>query len=393
MFIITVLNLVDFVIMDEFKLVATSGSARAAEFNTLHGTVSTPVFMPVGTQATVKALSPGEIKNTGASIILGNAYHLYLQPGVDLLKKFGGLHQFMGWDQPILTDSGGFQAFSLSKTNKISDLGITFKSLSDGSLHFIDPEKAILNQISIGADIIMCFDHCIEYGASQVEVQSAMNRTHEWALICQNTFIHNGNEQQSLFGIIQGGTSKELRLQSVDFLSKLDFEGYAIGGLAVGESKSTMYEITQLCNQSLPPNKPRYLMGVGSPEDLIEGVNSGVDMFDCVMPTRVARNGSLYTRNGRVNITNQKFKNQETPFDPHCGCLLCSQFSTAYIHHLFKAKELLALRLASIHNLTFIATLMREIRQSIVEDSFQNYRKLFWETYKTANNAKNNSQI
>ena len=379
--------------MDKFKLVTTSGTARAAEFNTQHGRVSTPVFMPVGTQATVKALSPEEIKNTGASIILGNAYHLSLQPGVKLIHDFGGLHSFMNWDKPILTDSGGFQAFSLSETNKITDDGITFKSPSDGSSHFINPEQATLNQIQIGADIIMCFDHCIEYGASLIEVEAAMDRTHRWASLCQQTFQNYGNEdRQSLFGIIQGGTSRDLRLKSLEILSALDFKGYAIGGLAVGESKSTMYELVNLCNQYLPPGKPRYLMGVGSPEDLIEGVASGVDMFDCVMPTRVARNGSLYTRSGRINITNQKFKSLDAPIDDECECMLCANYSTAYIHHLFKAKELLALRLASIHNLTFMANLMKEIRQSITENTFETYRNTFWGTYKTANNIKNDAR-
>tara|TARA_A100001037_G_scaffold302803_1_gene335270 strand:- start:148 stop:1296 length:1149 start_codon:yes stop_codon:yes gene_type:complete len=379
--------------MNEFKLVATSGTARAAEFNTLHGRVSTPVFMPVGTQATVKALSPEEVKATGASIILGNAYHLSLQPGVSLISQFGGLHTFMNWDKPILTDSGGFQAFSLSQTNKITDDGITFKSHSDGALHFIDPKQATLNQIKIGADIIMCFDHCIEYGASPHEVESAMIRTHKWATICQETFATSGDRnKQALFGIIQGGTSRELRLQSLDFLSSLDFEGYAIGGLAVGETKSKMYETVSICNQNLPIEKPRYLMGVGSPEDLIEGVASGVDMFDCVMPTRVARNGSLYTITGRINITNQRFKSQDIPIDPDCNCMLCRNYSTAYLHHLFKAKELLALRLASIHNLTFMANLMKQIRESIVEDKFESFRTIFWAQYQTANNSKNDSK-
>ena len=378
--------------MDEFKLIRTSGTARAAEFNTPHGRVSTPIFMPVGTQATVKSLSPDEIKNTGASIILGNAYHLSLQPGVDLIKDFGGLHAFMKWDNPILTDSGGFQAFSLSETNKITNEGITFKSQSDGSLHFIDPEQATINQIKIGADIIMCFDHCIEYGASQVEVEAAMNRTHRWASTCKQTFYEFGDyNMQSLFGIIQGGASTELRLKSLEFMSSLDFEGYAIGGLAVGESKTTMYDIVNLCNRYLSPEKPRYLMGVGSPEDLVEGVASGVDMFDCVMPTRVARNGSLYTKHGRINITNQKFRDQEIAIETDCNCMLCSNFSTAYIHHLFKAKELLALRLASIHNLTFMANLMTDIRESILNDTFENYRNTFWQTYKTANNIKNDA--
>jgi queuine tRNA-ribosyltransferase len=380
--------------MFTFSIHSKLGHARAGEFTTAHGTVTTPVFMPVGTQATVKSLTPAEIKEIGASIILSNAYHLYLQPGIELIETFGGIHNFMGWDMPILTDSGGFQAFSLSSNNKISDSGILFKSVNDGTEHFMTPEQATLNQIGIGADIIMCFDHCIAFGAPETEVTLAMNRTHKWALQCKDTFEQKGNiTRQTLFGIIQGGTNRKLRDISLEFMIKQEFEGYAIGGLAVGERKSEMYDTVKFCTQSLPENKPRYLMGVGSPEDLVEGVYAGIDMFDCIMPTRVARNGSLYTDTGRINITNQQYKTQESPLLENCDCYACINFSAAYIHHLFKAKELLGLRLASIHNLRYLSNLMCSIRASIIDSTFSEFRKEFWGNYQTANNVKNNATI
>ncbi len=366
-----------------FEVVARSGNARLGKLATPHGQVLTPAFLPVATQASVKALTPEEVKSAGAHIVLSNAYHLYLQPGVDVLKKFGGLHSFSGWSGPILTDSGGFQAFSLGRLKKIDDDGITFRSHIDGSEHFFDPEGAISHQRDMGADIIMCLDHCIAHGASRESVQQAMERTHKWATKCKEAhFKMDSSRLQALFGIVQGGVSPELRAESTQYIVSQGFDGYAIGGLAVGESKTVMNRVTEQVCKLLPADKVRYLMGVGSPEDLMEGVHRGVDMFDCALPTRVARNGALFTSEGRVDITNRRFKERSRPLDERCDCYTCTNYSAAFLHHLFKAKELLALRLGSIHNLRFVLRLMEDIRAAISRGDFQEFRDRFLESYK-----------
>ncbi|PKB63787.1 MAG: tRNA guanosine(34) transglycosylase Tgt [SAR202 cluster bacterium Io17-Chloro-G2] len=369
-----------------FELQHSQGLARAGAFTTSHGTVTTPVFMPVATQASVKALTPDEVVALGAQIVLSNAYHLYLQPGVELVRGFGGLHRFMGWSKPILTDSGGFQAFSMGALRKIDDSGIRFRSHLDGSEHMFSPQLATRNQQTLGADITMCLDQCIAHGESRQEVESAMERTHAWAQQCHRLFNGSGSTgEQALFGIVQGGSFPELREESAKFITNIPFQGYAIGGLAVGESKEQMYEITEQVAGLLPPDKPRYLMGVGSPEDLVEGVARGVDMFDCVLPTRVARNGALFTPEGRVDITKRRFAQVDRPLVEDCDCYTCRNFTAAYLWHLFRAKELLALRLASIHNLRFIVRLMEEMRKAIIGGTFDGFRKEFNDTYRPTN--------
>ena len=376
-----------------FSLEHTHGTARAGAFSTAHGRVSTPAFMPVGTQATVKALTPLEVSGLGAEIVLCNAYHLYLQPGVETVSRLGGLHKFMGWSGPILTDSGGFQAFSMGSLRRVDEEGLRFRSHLDGSEHRFTPDLATANQQGLGADIIMCLDQCIGYGESREEVQRAMERTHRWAQECYRT--HQGSpwaQQQALFGIVQGGTFLDLRDESAGAITAIPFQGYAIGGLAVGESKAQMYEIVERVAARLPRDKPRYLMGVGSPEDLVEAVARGVDMFDCVLPTRVARNGALFTSQGRINITNRRYSSQGDPLEPGCDCYTCQHFSAAYLWHLFKAKELLGLRLASIHNLRFISRLMARLREAIVEDRFDSLRREFHQVYRPTNEAARQEQ-
>lgn len=369
-----------------FKLQHSHGLARAGVFTTAHGEVKTPIFMPVATQASVKALSPDEVTALGAQIVLSNAYHLYLQPGVQQVHELGGLHQFMGWPKPILTDSGGFQAFSMGSLRKIDDSGIRFRSHLDGSEHRFNPQLATENQQGLGADIIMCLDQCIAHGVSKREVKVAMERTHNWALECYQVFNESaGPESQALFGIVQGGAFPDLREESAQVITGIPFQGYAIGGLAVGESKEQMYEITAQVAEHLPQDKPRYLMGVGSPEDLVEGVARGVDMFDCVLPTRVARNGALFTPEGRVDITKRRFSQVNRPVDEDCDCYTCRNFTAAYLWHLFRAKELLALRLASIHNLRFVVRLMERMREAIINGSFDSFRGEFNDTYRPTN--------
>ena len=369
-----------------FQLQYNQGRARAGAFTTAHGTVTTPIFIPVATQASVKALTPDEVVALGAQIILSNAYHLYLQPGVEQVRGLGGLHRFMGWSKPVLTDSGGFQAFSMGALRKIDDSGIRFRSHLDGSEHQFSPQLATKNQQTLGADIIMCLDQCIAHGVSKQEVRNAMTRTHVWAHQCHRVFNDSGSgENQALFGIVQGGAFPDLREESARFITGIPFQGYAIGGLAVGESKEKMYEITEQVAGHLPQDKPRYLMGVGSPEDLVEGVASGVDMFDCVLPTRVARHGALFTPQGRVGITNRRFAQVNEPIDEDCDCYTCSNFTTAYLWHLFRAKELLALRLASIHNLRFVIRLMENMRAAITSGTFDSFRREFRDTYRPTN--------
>ncbi|HCL25536.1 MAG TPA: tRNA guanosine(34) transglycosylase Tgt [Dehalococcoidia bacterium] len=378
-----------------FQLQHTDGNARAGQIETPHGTALTPFFMPVATQATVKGLTPEEVKAVGAQVVLGNAYHLYLRPGVDTVRTMGGLHKFMGWDAPILTDSGGFQAFSMGPLRKVTDEGIRFRSHIDGSEHNFTPQLATANQEGLGADMVMCFDQCIAYGATEKEVRQAMERTHRWAQMCYDHHISpptGAATGQALFGIIQGGTFPGLREESAGAISAIPFNGYAVGGLAVGENKEDMYQFTGQVTAALPTDKPRYLMGVGSPEDLVEGVARGIDMFDCALPTRVARNGSLFTPRGRVDITKARFAEQQEPLVEDCDCYTCRNYSAAYLRHLFRAKELLGLRLASIHNLRFILSLMERIRAAILEDRFDAFRREFLGVYQPADEAARQQQ-
>ena len=376
-----------------FRLDHTDGLARAGEIATPHGNALTPAFMPVGTQATVKGLTPEEVAGTGAQVVLCNAYHLYLRPGVDAVARFGGLHRFMRWNGPILTDSGGFQVFSMGALRKVDEDGVRFRSHIDGSEHRIGPMEAVSNQQRLGADIIMCLDQCIAHGVSKDAVRSAMDRTHRWAAECYRTHLASANfDSQALFGIVQGGAFADLRDESAKSISEIPFHGYAIGGLAVGESKRQMYDITQQVAALLPQNKPRYLMGVGSPEDLVECVAQGVDMFDCVLPTRVARNGAIFTRRGRVDITKRSFAEVDGPVDPECDCYGCRNFSAGYLWHLFRAKEMLGPRLASIHNLRYLFRLMEEMREAILDDRFESFRRQFWESYRPTDEATRQEQ-
>ena len=379
----------------DFQLQHTDGSARAGELVTPHGKALTPFFMPVATQATVKGLTPEEVWGVGAQVVLSNAYHLYLRPGVETVSKLGGLHKFMGWDGPILTDSGGFQAFSMGPLRKVSDDGIKFRSHIDGSEHNFTPKLATANQEGLAPDIAMCFDQCIAYGATEAEVRQAMDRTHRWAQDCFD--VHQASPTgaasgQALFGIVQGGTFEELRDESARAISAIPFHGYAVGGLAVGENKEDMYRFTGQVTELLPQDKPRYLMGVGSPEDLVEGVARGIDMFDCALPTRVARNGSMFTPEGRVDISKARYAEQQGPLDETCDCYTCQNYSAAYLRHLFRAKELLGLRLASIHNLRFVLSLMERMRAAIFEDRFESFRREFMDAYKPANEAARQQQ-
>jgi len=350
-------------------------AGRLGTIQTSHGEVRTPVFMPVGTQATVKTLSPEDLKCVGAEIILSNTYHLFLRPGHDLIREFGGLHRFMNWDRPVLTDSGGFQVFSLADLRKVTDEGVTFQSHVDGGAkHVITPEYAVEIQEALGADIIMAFDECIPYPATKDYAREAMERTHRWARRCRLAKKDTG---QALFGIVQGGMYPDLRQDSSRTLVDIGFEGYAIGGLSVGETKPLMYEMIEVVVPSLPADRPRYLMGVGTPEDLVEGVDRGIDMFDCVMPTRNARNGTFFTSFGKLVIRNSRYERDHGPLDPDCGCYTCRTFSRAYLRHLFNAGEVLALRLGTLHNLSFYIRLMHDIRRSIDEGRFPAFKKEF----------------
>jgi queuine tRNA-ribosyltransferase len=350
-------------------------SARRGEFTTSHGKVQTPVFMPVGTQATVKTLSPADLVELGAEIILSNTYHLFLRPGHELIQSFGGVQAFMGWHKPVLTDSGGFQVFSLKELRKITEEGVTFQSPIDGGAkHLITPEYAVEIQEDLGADIIMAFDECTPYPATRDYAHESLERTLRWAKRCRDAKKETG---QALFGIVQGGIYPDLRKHSAEALVDIGFDGYAIGGLSVGETKPMMYEMIEATVPSLPGDQPRYLMGVGTPEDLLEGVDRGIDMFDCVMPTRNARNGTFFTSSGKVVIRNAQYERDRQPIDPECGCYTCRNFSRAYLRHLFGASELLALRLGTIHNLFFYLNLMRNVRASIEQGTFRDFKKEF----------------
>ena len=349
-----------------FHLDSKDGSARAGILTTPHGVVETPVFMPVGTQATVKSLTPAQLEEMRVQIILSNTYHLYLRPGADVIQEFGGLHNFMNWQKPILTDSGGFQVFSLGNLRQISDDGVVFKSHIDGSTHNFTPESAIAIQEKLGADIIMAFDECPEPTDRQYNEQ-ALARTHHWAERCLQA---KSRADQALFGIVQGGIFPDLRTQSAEFLTSLDFPGYSIGGLSVGESKEDTLSVIEVVNSILPEDKPRYLMGVGTPYDLIEGIRRGIDMFDCVLPTRLARHHAAQTLHGRINLVKAEFARDHTPIDPDCGCYTCANFSRAYLRHLIIAKEMLASTLISIHNIFTLTSLARTLRKSILEERY-----------------------
>ncbi|MGF7185352.1 queuine tRNA-ribosyltransferase [Desulfitispora alkaliphila] len=353
-------------------------NARLGEFTTSHGTFETPVFMPVGTQATVKTMTPEELKQIGASIILSNTYHLYLRPGDELIARAGGLHKFMNWDRPILTDSGGYQVFSLGPLRKITEEGVQFKSHIDGSNHFISPERSIEIQMNLGSDIVMLFDECPPYPCTHEYAKDSLERTTRWAKRCQDA---HKREDQALFGIIQGGMYEDLRKQSAEELLSFDFPGYAIGGLSVGEPKDIMYEVLSYTVPLMPKNKPRYLMGVGTPDCLLEGVAQGVDMFDCVLPTRIARNGTVMTANGKIVMKNAKHASDFQPLDSECGCYTCTNYSRAYIRHLIKTNEVLGIRLTTIHNLHFLLNLMENIKKAIREDRFASYKKEFLNKY------------
>jgi queuine tRNA-ribosyltransferase len=356
-----------------FELTCQDGNARAGVFHTPHGDILTPIFAPVGTQATVKGVTPAQLGEIGAQLVLANTYHLYLRPGADLVAEMGGLHQFMQWPGPILTDSGGFQVFSLAEMRKIDDDGVTFKSHIDGSTHRLTPEKSIDIQEKLGADIIMTFDECaLPY--DRIYSQEAMQRTHAWAERCLKAHT---SPDQALFGIIQGGAFSDLRQQSAKALTALEFPGYAIGGLSVGETKSEMNDMIEVVNAILPPGKPRYLMGVGAPEDLINGIQRGIDIFDCVLPTRLARHQAAMTRSGRLNLLNAAYMHDQHPIDERCDCYTCRNFSRAYLRHLIIAKEMLAATLVSIHNLNMLLDLARKARQAILQKRYGEFSQLW----------------
>ncbi|WCF09773.1 tRNA guanosine(34) transglycosylase Tgt [Paenibacillus thiaminolyticus] len=353
--------------------------ARLGIVHTPHGSFETPTFMPVGTQATVKTMSPEELKEMNAKIILSNTYHLFLRPGHEIVREAGGLHKFMNWDRAILTDSGGFQVFSLSDMRKIEEEGVHFRSHLNGDKLFISPEKAMEIQNALGSDIMMAFDECAPYPAEHSYVKHSLERTTRWAERCLNS--HARPHDQALFAIIQGGMYEDLRIQSAKDLTSMDFPGYAIGGLSVGEPKPLMYEVLETTVPLLPDGKPRYLMGVGSPDALVEGSMRGIDMFDCVLPTRIARNGTTMTSQGRLVVRNAKFTRDFGPLDPNCDCYTCRNYSRAYLRHLIKADETFGLRLTTYHNLYFLLDLMRQVREAIREDRLRDFRDEFFEAY------------
>ncbi len=389
--------------MFNFKIISNSKAtrARAGLLQTSHGEIETPVFMPVGTHATVKSLSPEDLLDCGAQIILGNTYHLYLRPGVEVIRRFSGLHRFMHWNRPILTDSGGFQVFSLAKLRKITEEGVFFQSHIDGSKHLLTPEKSIETQIFLNSDIIMCLDECIKYPAGRKDTGNALALTTRWAKRCkaawkdrvrskQLTAERTGHENSNimpakdsdaapLFGIVQGGMFKDLRKISAESLVEIGFSGYAIGGLSVGEPRDIMLEMAEFTLLKLPDSKPKYVMGVGTPEDLVRLVSLGADMFDCVIPTRNARNGQMFTTFGTMNISNSRFKHDTEPIEPGCSCYTCRNYSRAYLRHLYMAKELLAYRLNTIHNIHYYVNLMKRMRNAICNGDFVTFKKDFFE--------------
>lgn len=367
----------------------TSTGARTGNFHTPHGTIATPCFAPVGTQATVKTLTPADLETLGADLILANTYHLYLRPGSELVDRMGGLHRFMAWDRPILTDSGGYQVFSLAHRRKVDADGVTFRSHLDGSLHRFTPEKVMAIEAQLGADIIMVLDECPD-PLDRHYNEMALQRTHSWAARCQAA---HARPDQALFGIVQGGIFPDLRTASARYLTSLGFLGYGIGGLAVGESKADMYATLDVTVPYLPGDRPRYLMGVGAPEDIVHAVARGVDLFDCVLPTRVARNGGLMTHTGRLNLRNAQYAEDTRPVEEGCSCYTCRTFSRAYLRHLFKAGEILALRLATLHNLHFMLRLMAELRDAIRMGTFAAFRDTFLAGYQLSDQAIRHQQM
>ncbi|MES9995465.1 tRNA guanosine(34) transglycosylase Tgt [Desulfovibrio aminophilus] len=348
----------------EFTILARDGQARRASLVTAHGVVQTPAFMPVGTVGSVKSVCPRDLKEAGTQILLGNTYHLYLRPGDELVARRGGLHQFMGWDGPILTDSGGFQVFSLQDIRRISEEGVEFRSHIDGSKHFFSPEKVVSIQRNLGSDIMMVLDECVAFGADREYTARSLELTTRWARRCREAYP-KGSGDQLLFGITQGGFHLDLREKSLSQLAEIPFDGFAIGGLSVGESTAEMYAILRHIAPMLPADKPRYLMGVGTPMDILTGIEAGVDMFDCVLPTRNARNGTLFTSLGKVNIKRAEYREDDGPLDPACRCYACTHFSRAYLRHLYVSRELLSYRLNTIHNLTFFLDLATQARQAV----------------------------
>lgn len=371
-----------------FDLHSTDGLARLATFHTPHGPIAMPAFAPVGTQANVKTLEPRDLTELGCQLILANTYHLYLRPGHELVERMGGLHRFMGWNGPILTDSGGFQVFSLAHQRRLDDAGVTFRSHLDGSLHSFTPQRVMDVEQALGADIAMVLDECpnpLERG----EVEAALVRTHHWAELCKQAHTRS---DQALFGIVQGGVFPDLRQASAALLTDLDFVGYGVGGLAVGETKEQMYATLDITCPALPTHKPRYLMGVGSPEDVVEAVFRGIDMFDCVLPTRVARNGALFTPDGRINMRNASHAEDTRPVQEDCSCYTCRTFSRAYLRHLYKAGEISALRFGTIHNVHFMMTLMQQIRTVIAAGRFAEFRAEFQLRYNITNQQVRHEQ-
>lgn len=364
----------------ELKHICKQTGARRGVIHTPHGDIETPVFMPVGTQATVKSMTPEELKiDVKAQIILSNTYHLYLRPGSKLIREAGGLHKFMNWDRAILTDSGGFQVFSLGDLRKITEEGVEFKSHLDGSRHFLSPEKVMEIENDLGSDIMMAFDECVEYPADYEYTRQSMQRTTRWARRCKDA--HKNTERQGLFGIVQGGMYKDLREISAKDLVEMDFPGYAVGGLSVGEPKELMCDVLEFTTQFLPKDKPRYLMGVGTPDYLIEAVLRGIDMCDCVLPTRIARNGTALTSNGKVVVRNAIYEKDWGKLDENCNCYTCQNYTRAYIRHLIKTNEILGVRLLSIHNLRFLTSLMEKIRKAIETDSLLDFKNEFYKQY------------
>jgi len=364
-----------------FELLATDGAARAGRLTTAHGVVETPIFMPVGTHAAVKALAPDDLRAAGVQIVLANTYHLFLRPGHDLVRELGGVHRFMGWDRPILTDSGGFQVFSLSKLRKITEAGVEFRSPVDGSTHFLSPETAVEVQQALGADIIHALDECMPYPVTRLDAERSLELTLRWAARSKAAHTGPAAASQALFGIVQGGADAELRTRAARATVELGFDGYAIGGMAVGEPKPAMYDLTELVASLVPAEQPRYLMGVGKPEDLVESVARGVDIFDCVLPTRNARNGQAFTIDGPVTLKQARYARDGAPLDADCECYACRGFSRAYLRHLFMAGELLSHRLLTLHNLTFFLRLVREMRAAIVARAFRPFQARFLARY------------
>jgi queuine tRNA-ribosyltransferase len=371
-----------------FTVHQSDGAARRSTLRTPHGPIEMPAFAPVGTLANVKTLEPRDLRELGAELILANTYHLYLRPGHALIERFGGLHGFMAWDGPILTDSGGYQVFSLADQRQVDDDGVTFRSHLDGSTHRFTPEKVMQIEQALGPDIAMVLDECPE-PLDRAYNEQALVRTHRWAERCRAAHTR---PDQALFGIVQGGVFPDLRAASADFLRQLDFPGYAIGGLAVGETKEQMYATLDVTCPLLPPDKPRYLMGVGAPEDLVEAVHRGIDMFDCVLPTRIARNGALFTAQGRINLRNARFAEDPAPVEEACDCYTCRTFSRAYLRHLYKANEITALRLGTIHNLRFMLRLMEQMRSAIAAGTFGAFRAEFLANFTITDQAKRHEQ-